>query len=226
MHPCQRRGVPRTGDRPEHAAGEQQRHEHRHREVAGPAAAERVDDGGCTGPGQQDAERQGGDPPRHERRALARVVGDLGRLGDVGHLEAPVGGRGEQEGHRDPSRREPGRRARAGEDQHEQRRQREAAGEHPRPARTPAALRAVRPAADPRVEHDVPGLGREHHQPGETGGDAELVGQVVEQQQAGHRAERRGPDRAQRVAQVGSAGQPRSRRNGGHKIGTVLLSRP
>ena len=225
--PGQRRGVPGAGDRAEHAAGEQQRDEDRHRQVAAPAAAERVDDGGRAGTGQQDAERQGGDPPRHQRRPLARVVGDLGRLGDVGHLEAAVGGRGEQEGDRHPRRRE----------------SRAACSGRRRPARTAAAGRARRRASTAgaapsgsRVRSErlpihglsthVPRLGREHHQPGDAGGHAELVGQVVEQQQAGHRAERRRPDRAQRVAEVRAAGEPRSGRDGGHKIGTVLLSRP
>ena len=101
--------VPGAGDRAEHAAGQQQRDEHRHRQVAAPAAAERVDDGGRPGAGQQDAEREGGHPPRHQRRPLARVVGDLRGLGDVGHLEAPVRGRREQERARDPHRRQPRR---------------------------------------------------------------------------------------------------------------------
>lgn len=207
-HAGERRRPPGAGDRAEHPEREQEGDEDPHREVAGPAVAEGLDDGGCARAGEQDAQRQRGHPPGHQGRPLVRVVGDLGRLGDVGHLEAAVRRGRQQEGHGHPCRGLTRGSARSGEDQHEQRRKGEPAGQHPWPAGAPTALRAVRPAADPRVEDDVPRLGQEHHQAGDTGGDPEHVGQVVEEQQAGHRAEGRRPDGAHGVADVGAPGEP------------------
>jgi ATPase subunit of ABC transporter with duplicated ATPase domains len=66
---------------------------------------------------------------------------------------------------------------------------------------------AVADASDDRVEHDVPGLGDEHDDPGEHGSDAERIGQVGQQEQPGHRAERAGRDAAQGIAAPDPGGE-------------------
>ena len=59
---------------------------------------------------------------------------------------------------------------------------------------------AVADAAGDRVEDDIEGLGQQHDRAGCRGGDAEGVGQIGEQQQAGHRAERTGGDGPEGIA--------------------------
>jgi hypothetical protein len=202
------RSAPRADDRAEHPRAHERRDRDRHDEVARAPAAARVHEQRSDGARDEDADREGDDAVGHDGRALVVVVGHLGRHGDVRHLEQRVGGRCDEERDAGPQRGATGGqpgwcREHGDEERWEQQRPRE----HPRPPSAPPGLGAVRPAADQRVPDDVPQLRDEDGDTGEARGDAEGVGEEVEQQQAGHRPEGTGRQRAQRVPDIGAAAE-------------------
>ena len=67
-----------------------------------PLGAERIPQGRGQPAGDEDRQRQHGDPPRHQAGAFAVVTGQLGGDRDVGDLEEGVGARAREEEDRHP----------------------------------------------------------------------------------------------------------------------------
>jgi primosomal replication protein N len=175
------RRSPRPAVRADCADRQQQRHDQAHHAVA-VAAADRVTDRGGAAAADQDRDGQHRDPPRHQPRPLAVVVGDLGRHGDVGDLEERVRRRAPHERDQHPSGVEPLRaEIRYCEQQREAGRQRQATAKQERPARPEWRLVPIADPAGDRVEHHVEGFRQQHDRTGEHGRDAERVGQIGEQ---------------------------------------------
>ena len=203
------RGVARAPPRAHHADDDEHRHHDAHHAVA-VATADRVADHRGGRAGEHDREGQDRDPPRHQPGALVVRRRDLGRHRDVGHLEERVRRRGQHEEQQDPAGLEPAAaQVGCGEDQGEGPGQHQPGADQPGPPRPGGVDGAVADAAGDRVEHDVPRLRQEDDHAGPQGGDAELVGEVGQEHQAGHGAERAGRDRAAAVADAYAARQPR-----------------
>jgi hypothetical protein len=90
-----------TGEGADGTDDDQYAHEHAHRAVPGDALAGGVDHDRGDPTGDQDRDREDGDPPGHQSRTFVVTLGHLGRHRDVWHLEERVPGRGRQEQHRD-----------------------------------------------------------------------------------------------------------------------------
>ena len=207
--------LPGAPPRAHDADEDDERHHDAHHAVA-VASADRVADHRCGGTGQHDRERQDRDPPRHQPGALVVGRGDLGGHRDVGHLEEGVRRRREHEEDEHPAGLEPlAAQVGRGEDQRERAGQHQPCSEQPGPARAGRVEGAVADAAGDGVEDDVPGLRQEDDDARPQGRDAELVGEVGQQHQAGHRAEGAGRDRAAAVADAYAARQARRTVRGG-----------
>ena len=199
--------VPHAGA--DHADDDEHRHHDAHHAVAVTTADGVADHRGGRA-GEHDREGQDRDPPRHQPGALVVRRRDLGRHRDIGHLEERVRRCGQHEEHQDPAGLEPAAvQVGCGEDEGEGPGQHQTGADQPGPPWPGGVDRAVADPAGDRVQHDVPRLGEEDDHPGPEGGDAELVGEVGQEHQARHGAERAGRDRATAVADAYAARQPR-----------------
>ena len=207
------------GERREHRQCQHNRHGDPHRPVAR-HAADGVRDRRGHRAGDQDRHAKEDHPPRQQRRLLVIVSGHLGRHRLVRHLEQRERRRGEQERHADEKA---GRRAvqrRARERERETQRQRHRAGQQPGPARAVAGPGPVGQPPHHGIDDQIPGLGDENGEPRDHRADPEHVGEVIEEQQAGHGGEGAGAERTQPVADPDTPRYPCRRHALSERTGT------
>ena len=207
-----------------HRAEEDERADEQADAAVSPFRPERVAHHRAEPAAHEDRQCEDRDPPGHEPGALVVVVGHLGRHRDVGHLEERVGRRAGHEEHDHPGGGDAGGRGRSREEEDEGDREQ---GTRTDEEGTTTTRRVGRPVADPTchgVQHDVPRLGEEDDEARETGGHPEPVGEVGQEQEAGHGAERAGGDRSQAVPSPGRRGEGRRGSSGGRRchVGTLV----
>ncbi len=159
-----------------------------------------VPDDGRQRSSEEDRDGEERHAPGHERRALGRLVGELGGQRDVGHLEQGERGRGEDERQEHPHRGEARAQCRWDrEDQDEGQGQQDPGQPQEGQAAADPCRRPVREPSHDRQDDDVPRLRDSHDEGRSAGGDPQRVGQVVGQDQPRHGGEDACADRAEGV---------------------------
>ena len=174
--------------------------DHAHEQVSADLLSGRTAQHRPAGAEQQDRRGQNDDAPSEQPRPLVVAAGELCRQRDVRHLEQAErrGGAEEREQNADRARRRPPGR-RHGERRREEDRQRQGADHHEPATRSGAGQLPVRCGADQRVDDDVPHLRGGDDQPGGEGRDAEIVREVVGEDETGEGCVPAGADGADRI---------------------------